>query len=152
MNKIDVRRLVSHDQDLALWAAEQSALIRAGKMERVDQENLAEEIASLGSSQESEIENRMTVLLAHLLKWEFQPARRSNSRRATLLEQRTRIARVVAKSPSLRNYPESSVSTEYPIARLHASGETGLDESAFPPTCPYPISKILDPKFLPGRK
>ena len=152
MNKIDLKKLAGYRDDLALWSAEQAMLIRAGKLDRVDLENVAEEIESLGHSEESEIESRMNVLLAHLLKWEFQPAGRGNSWRATIDEQRYRIARVIKRSPSLKHHPSAMIAEEYPNARLHASGETGLAESTFPVTCPYPIGHILDPDFFPGTR
>ena len=100
MNKIDLRKRTSIDEDFALWAAEQAALVRAGKLDRMDSENVAGELEYLGNSPETEIESRLNVLIAHLLKWQFQPSKRSNSWKATLLEQRTQIARIIRRSPS----------------------------------------------------
>jgi hypothetical protein len=151
MNKIDLKKLTSIDDDFALWAAEQGALLRAGKVARVDLENVAGELEYLGNSQQHEIESRLNVLIAHLLKWQFQPAKRSNSWKATLLEQRTQIARIIRRSPSLKGHPASVLADEYEIGRLKASGETTLPLSAFPETCPYTIEQILDPDFLPGK-
>lgn len=150
MNKIDLKRLTTIDQDFALWAAEQGALIRSGKLDRVDLENVAEEIESLGRGDKYQIESRMDVLLAHLLKWHFQPAHRSNSWKATILEQRVRIARLIEDSPSLAGYPAETISGSFVIGRNSAIGETGLHESAFPETCPYTIEQILDLAFFPG--
>jgi len=150
MNKIDLKRLTSIDDDFALWAAEQAALLNSGRLDRVDIENIVEELEYLGGSQKSEIEKRLRVLLAHLLKWEFQPAQRSNSWRATLVEQRTEIAEVIRRSPSLKRYPADVLGRAYEVAALRASGETGLPLTAFPQTCPHTIQQILDPEFLPG--
>ena len=150
MNKIDLKTLTSIDDDFALWAAEQAALLRASKLDRVDLENVAEELDYLGNSQESEIESRLVVLLAHLLKWHFQPERRSNSWRATLLEQRRQIGKIIKRSPSLRQHPAKQVPEAYEIGVLAASGETNLPLSAFPKTCPYSIEQILDLTFFPG--
>ena len=36
MNKVDLKHLASYEEDFALWAAEQGALIRAGKLDRID--------------------------------------------------------------------------------------------------------------------
>jgi hypothetical protein len=149
MNRIDPKHPAAYEEDFALWSAEQAARIREGRLDGLDRENLAEEIESLGISQRSEIESRMNILLTHLLKWKVQPARRSNSWRATIAEQRMRIARLVRASPSLKPYPAKVIGDEYPLARLHASAETGLSESDFPETCPYTIEQILDPHFLP---
>jgi hypothetical protein len=150
MNKIDLRPpLVSIDEDYALWCAQQGALLRGGRLGALDRENLAEEIESLGSSHADEIESRLSVLLTHLLKWRFQPERRSNSWRATIEEQRERIARRIRKSPSLRGHPAEVLKDEYRLARLKASGETGLPEEAFPYACPFTVEQILEPEFLP---
>ena len=150
MNKIDLKRLASIDDDFALWAAEQAALVRAGKFDRIDGENVAGELEYLGNSQQHEIESRLAILLAHLLKWEFQPEKRSNSWKATLLEQRSHIAKIIRRSPSLKNHPQTAIPAEYEIAVLSASGETGLPLSAFPETCPYSVTETLDRDFFPG--
>lgn len=153
MNKLDLKRLTSIDDDFALWAAEQAALMGGGRFDRVDIENVVGELEYLGNSQKNEITNRLRVLLSHLLKWQFQPSGRSNSWLATLLEQRTEIAEVIRRSPSLKHYPESALDERaYQIAALRASGETGLPMSTFPQTCPYTVEQILDPDFLPGEQ
>lgn len=150
MNRITrIGRPAAHDEDFALWSAEQGALLRAGRLDRLDRENLAEEIESLGRSEESEIESRLNVLLVHLLKWRFQPSRHSNSWRATLLEQRRRIARRIKQSPSLRDHPALVLADEYEVARLAAAGETGLALEAFPEACPFTIEQVLDAAWLP---
>ena len=152
MNKIDLRKRTSIDEDFALWAAEQAALVRAGKFDRSDSENIAGELEYLGNSQENEIESRLNVLIAHLLKWQFQPGKRSNSWKATLLEQRTQIARIIRRSPSLKGHPATVLDEEYGIGRLKASGETKLPEAAFPEACPYTVKQILDLSFYPDAK
>ncbi len=149
MNRLDPQRLTAIDDDFALWSAEQAALIRAGKFDGVDLENVAEEIASLGRSERHQIASRLAVLLHHLLKWQFQPENRSNSWLATMLGQRDAINALIADSPSLAPHPAKVLERSYRVARLDASGETGLPLAAFPETCPYAIEQILDLDFLP---
>ena len=149
MNRIDPRRTAGYDEDFALWSAEQAALLREGRLDRVDLENVAEEIASLGRSDKYEIDSRLEVLLQHLAKWAYQPDKRSRSWSASIFEQRMRIARVLARSPSLKSYPAQSLAGGYTIARHEALKETGLPEAAIPETCPWSIAQILDPDFLP---
>lgn len=149
MNRIDLRKRTSIDDDFALWAAEQAALMRAGRLERVDVDNVAGELDYLGNSQQNEIESRLNILLAHLLKWQFQSGKRSNSWKATILEQRTQIARIIRRSPSLKNHPANVLEEEYRIGRLKASGETGLPEATFPEACPYTVAQVLDLSFHP---
>lgn len=150
MNKIDLRHLAGHGKDFALWSAEQAELLRRGRLDRVDVENLAEEIESVGNSERYEIDSRMEVLLQHLLKWQFQPEKRKRGWKASIAEQRIRIARVIKRSPSLRDYPAENLDGSFVIARNAAITETDLPETALPEACPYTIAQILDPAFLPG--
>jgi hypothetical protein len=149
MNKLDVRRSTRYDEDLARWATEQASFLRAGQLEHLDREHLAEEIEDLGSSLESEIESRLDVLVMHLLKWEFQPEKRSNSWRASIKEQRERIERRLTRNPSLRNHPAAVLPGAFALALPDAIRETGLPESSFPTECPYTIQQVLDLSFLP---
>jgi hypothetical protein len=139
----------SYEADYARWCAEQGALLREGRLDALDAVNLAEEIETLGRSEQRELENRLNVLLIHLLKWRYQPDERSAGWRGTIVEQRNRIARRLTESPSLKSYPAAILREEYESARLKAAGETGLDEAIFPETCPFPIVAVLDGAFLP---
>jgi hypothetical protein len=150
MNRIDLKKLAGYEEDFALWSAEQAALLRAGQFDRVDVENVAEEIESLGRSDKHEIESRLEVLMMHLLKWERQPEYRSRSWASTIRDQRRKIQRLLDDSPSLKAYPREVFSEEYPRAREKASEETTIYLELFPSTCPYTIEQILDPDFLPG--
>ena len=64
--------MVSYDSDFYAWAMEQANLLRAGKLNEIDTVNLIEEIESMGRSEKRELENRLVMLLQHLLKWQFQ--------------------------------------------------------------------------------
>ena len=150
MVKASTSELVSFDQDFHAWVLQQIELLKDRRFADLDIEHLTDELRAVAMAEESEIENRLVILLHHLLKWEFQPERRSNSWRATILEQRTRINRVISRSPSLRRHPGAVIEKEYRIGRLQASGETGLPLGRFPSTCPYSVGQVLDENFLPG--
>ena len=138
-----------YKRDFARWAEEQGQRLRARMAGEIDWENVAEEIESLGRSDRYEIESRMEVLLAHLLKWRFQPEGRSNSWRATIAEQRVRIARRIADSPSLKHYPADILDDAFRIARPAAADEISRSLEDLPETCPFQISDVLDHSFLP---
>jgi hypothetical protein len=151
MNKIFRRsQLTPYEADYAQWCAEQGALLREGRFSDLDRENLAEEIESLGRSDKREIENRLKVLLVHLLKSQFQPGKAKTGWKSTIIEQRRRLLKLIQESPSLRSYPASVLAEEYSYARSEAEEETGLDADAFPETCPYSIDQILDLRFYPA--
>ena len=82
----------TYDGDIIAWANEQARLLRDGLFSQLDIEHIAEEIEDVGKSEQRELENRMALLLAHLLKWEFQPSHRGNSWRRTIIDQRQGIA------------------------------------------------------------
>jgi hypothetical protein len=141
--------LAQYEGDFFAWTEEQGRLLRARKAAGLDWENLAEEIETLGRSERGEIRSRLTVILLHLLKWQFQPTGRNASWRATLLEQRDQLNDVLKDSPSLKGYPETVLPKQYSIARMKAAGETELPLDRFPLECPYAISEILDEEFHP---
>lgn len=106
-------------------------------------------ILDSGKNRQRELSSRLLVLLCHLLKWYYQPERRSPSWETTIQLQRAEIADLLADNPSLRPQLADFVTRAYPKARLAARGETGLDLKIFPVICPYAISAILDVDFFP---
>jgi Domain of unknown function DUF29 len=140
-----------YDEDFVLWTERQAALIRAGRFELVDWNNVAEEIESLGSSDRRQLRHRLEVLMMHLLKWQFQPIHRSPSWQSTIRIQRWRIQRLLSESQSLRRKVADFTREEYAAAREGASAETGFALRTFPKSLPYTAEQILDEEFYPGR-
>ena len=68
-----------YDTDVVAWANEQAQLLRSGRLDQLDIEHIAEEIEDVGKSEQRELASRMSILLAHLLKWQFRPKRRGAS-------------------------------------------------------------------------
>ena len=90
-----------YDTDFYAWTQQQAALIAAGAWAQVDRSNIAEEIESLGKQQRQELRNRLSILLAHLLKWEYQSEKRSRSWLSTIRVQRRDLLRLLKDSPVL---------------------------------------------------
>ena len=63
-------------------------LLREQQWSQLDLPNLIEEVASLGRQQHQKLRNRLSILIGHLLKWHYQPQRRSRSWLANLRIQR----------------------------------------------------------------
>src|SRR5437660_10075052 len=91
-----------YDQDLYSWAAEQAALLRAGRIAEADVLNIAEEIDDVGNEQYDKLESALRIILIHLLKWDHQPERRSRSWRGSILAHRNHVRRVLRKNPGLK--------------------------------------------------
>lgn len=139
-----------YEKDFYAWAIHNAKLLREGKLSEIDIEHIAEEIESMGKSEKRELMNRLAVLFAHLLKWEFQSERRGNSWRYTIKEQRARLKDLLADSPSLKKSLEEKIDDVYQYALIMASGETGLTEETFPERCPFSLAQALDDGFFPG--
>jgi Domain of unknown function DUF29 len=139
---------VEYDKDFYGWLLANAQLIREKKRAEVYAEHIAEELGSMGKSERRELVSRLTVLLAHLLKWRFQPAKRSRSRRNTILTQRIDIDELLEDSPSLGNEVGLKIETAYEKAKLRAEDETGIDQGQFPDTCPFSVDEVLDKHFF----
>ena len=128
---------IAYEQDYHAWTQHTAELIRQGHFAEIDVEHLVDELEDMGASKQRELENRLGILLAHLLKWRYQPERRSHSWRLTIKEQRQRIFRVLRKNPSLKAGLDETCCDAYSDARLIAARETGLPEALFPQDNPF---------------
>ena len=79
-----------YETDFYGWTQEQIQLLHDQQWSKLDVPNLIEEIESFGKQQRQELRNRLSILIGHLLKWEYQSACRSRSlpRRRTSCWQR----------------------------------------------------------------
>jgi hypothetical protein len=141
----------SYDKDVILWSEEQARLLRAGRFAELDIEHLADEIEDVGKSEKRELASRMAVLLAHLLKWTRQPECRTKSWRATIRDQRRRIALAIKETPSLKAMMRDPVWQEdiWLDARAQARRETDLAEHALPEASPWTMDQAADQDFWP---
>lgn len=139
-----------YDSDYLRWLAKTAEQLRNGQFDQVDVLNLAEELDDMGRSEKRAVESNLEVLLRHLLKYQYQSDRRSNSWRFTILEHRDRIAKAFRDSPSLRPYLVSIYADCYATARKKAAVETGLPLETFPGQVQFTLESVLDPDFLPN--
>ena len=139
-----------YEKDVVAWSLEQAKLLRAGRWSELDIVHIADEIEDVGKSEQRELANRMAVLLAHLLKWRFQPDRQGASWQRTIDEQRRAIARRLKKTPSLKISLEDAdwLDDAWGDAVVKAIVETGLDD--LPGRCLWSMSEILDESFYPA--
>lgn len=139
----------THDSDFHAWTQAQAELLRQGRWTDLDKDHLIEELESMGASERRELNNRLAVLLAHLLKWRYQPERRGRSWTLTIEEQRQRCRRVLRDNPSLKPRLPTLAEDAYLDARLMAARETGLEKHLFPASCPWPVEQALNDEFMP---
>jgi Domain of unknown function DUF29 len=151
MSKIAEKPRVNplYETDFFLWTEEQAQLLREKRWSDLDLENLIEEIGSVGASEKSKIKSGLELLMMHLLKWKYQPGRRTRSWDSTILRQRNELEYLLEGSPSLRQFLREQFPKRYRGARLDAEKETGIAFDLFPDECPFSLEEVMDIKFMP---
>lgn len=140
-----------YETDFYAWIQEQINLLHKRNLNSLDIENLIEELDSLGKQQKKELVSLLVILVGHLLKWEYQPSKRTRSWIKTIFEHRKRIKDLIEESPSLQPFSKEVIEKAYPRALNLAVGETGIKIQKFPSEIPYSWESINDPNFFPGR-
>lgn len=136
-------RLASlYTADETAWLQETADQVRAGRFAELDRDNLAEYLTDMAKRDRREVVSRLVVLLAHLLKWEFQPDYRTGSWLVTILEQQREL-RQLLESGTLRNHATEMLAEAYADARKQAAAETGLSRNSFPDACQWDLETIF---------
>ncbi|WP_071189489.1 DUF29 domain-containing protein [Trichormus sp. NMC-1] len=137
-----------YEQDFYLWTKAIVQHLKENRFNEIDIPNLIEEIESMGRSEKRELKSRLIVLLMHLLKWQYQPEKRSESWRSTITEQRICIEALLEDSPSLQPLLTEVFADCYDKARLKLSEETGIKLNFFPKESPFTLDETLNDYFL----
>jgi hypothetical protein len=140
-----------YEEDFALWAERQAAILRARRFSELDLANLIEEVEDLSRREREMVESYAEMIVEHLLKLAF--SRASRPRRGwqvTVDKQRAKLARKL--TTNLRNHLEAELATIYaglrrPVAR--DLGRDGSEQDGLSATCPYTLDQILDPDWFP---
>lgn len=148
MNTPSVNTRNLYEQDFYLWTQTIVQHLKEHNFSEIDIPNLIEEIESMGRSEKRELKSRLIVLLMHLIKWQYQPERRSESWRSTISEQRICIEALLEDSPSLQPLLAEVFADCYQKARLKASDETGIKVNFFPQESPFTLEETLNNYFL----
>jgi hypothetical protein len=138
-----------YEQDYYLWMEKTIHLLETRQFSELDLENLIDEISDMASNKRKAIKSNLAVILWHLLKYKYEPGRRSNSWRLTLLEHRDRIEEDLKESPSLKPFIKEIFDECYQKARRSASTETGLKIDIFPKESPFTLEEALNLDYLP---
>ncbi|NER37222.1 MAG: DUF29 domain-containing protein [Oscillatoria sp. SIO1A7] len=138
-----------YDRDYSLWLEQTIQQLKDGFFDEIDLHNLIEELEGMSRSEKRAVYSNLKIVLTHLLKYRYQPSKRSNSWRSTIREHRQRLERYFEESPSLRGYFDEIFEKSYGDARKLAADETGLALEAFPAESPFSREEALDPEYLP---
>ncbi|MGL6097256.1 MAG: DUF29 domain-containing protein [Fimbriiglobus sp.] len=119
-----------------------ASILRDRLFDQIDPETLAEFLTDKANRERREMRSRLIVLIAHLLKWDYQPERRTTSWTLTILEQQGELSQIL-ESGTLRNLAAAGLADAYAQACRRAAAETGLPRSTFPAECPWGVDALL---------
>ncbi len=139
-----------YETDYLAWIELTVSKLRSQDLDAIDWGNLIEEIEDMGKSARNSLKSNLRIILLHLLKWQYQPSRRSRSWQSSIIEHRLRIEDAFAESPSLKRHFFNVFDEAYLGAIQLASSEIGIAKKTFPNLCPYTPEQVLDSDFLPN--
>ncbi len=147
-----------YDRDFNAWIQQHITLLKQGRVNEIDVEHLIIELEDMGKSNLRELESRLVILIAHLLKWQFQLKSlnelwekfKGSSWQHSIIEQRYQINKLLKTNPSLKSHLQDAIVKVYTDALEIAVDETGLPQSTFPENCPYTVEQLLDKSFYPN--
>jgi hypothetical protein len=111
-------------EDFYGWCLEQAAHLRQARLEALDLESLAEEIESLGNEQPRALRSSYRILLIHLLKWRYQPERRTRGWAGSIVRERGNAADRLEGNRGLLPQRHRLFEEAYARARREAAAET----------------------------
>lgn len=141
-----------YHSDFHAWARQQADLLRTRHLSAADIDNIAEEIESMGRSEQRALEALLADLMVALLKWRYQPILRGRRWDLNLMDMRRQLDRHLQLNPSLREILDTSIAEAYADATIAAARDTGLEPETFPARCPWSFADMMDPSFRLGEE
>ncbi|GGA02614.1 DUF29 domain-containing protein [Okeania sp. KiyG1] len=146
VNQITDLKLL-YEVDYFLWLEETIKLLNNRQLENLDYENLIEELEALGRSEKSAVESFVTLIIQHLLFYQYWSEERANNSRhwcGEIFAFRTQLELKI--TTYLQNYLAERLDYLYGKARKIAQVRSGLQ---LPEINPYSLEQILDEDWLP---
>lgn len=140
---------ILYESDFYLWLSTTAQLLRDRNFSALDIDNLIEEIEGMARKEKQALKSNLRILLMHLLKWQYQTEKQTNSWRFTIREHRKRIKNLLEDSPSLKPYYLDIFVESYQDARELAADETGLSLDTFSVDSPFTPEEVLNEDYLP---
>jgi hypothetical protein len=137
-----------YEKDYYAWANETADAIRSGEFGKIDKVALADEVADIAREETRSLRSRLEVLIAHLLKWDYQDKKRTRSWAATIAVQRNKVMELLKDSPSLMPWLSENLVPIYELAVQLAVRDTNQSVDSFPSVCPYTLDEILSLKRI----
>ena len=137
-----------YDEDFYVWAERQAELLRTGRFDELDLENLILEVEGLADVKRSAVLNNARVVIEHLAQAPTQPGYgiRAAAGRTSVFEHRSRLE--IELTPRLQQILADELAKVYRLARRNAEAALrrhGEDAAAdaLPAACPYTLDQII---------
>ena len=139
-----------YDTDFYAWTQQQADLLRQVRDNRLDAENLAEEVADLGNSGLRSVASHLRQMLKHLIKLAASPSEHPQAGWTSEIREHHFQARD-AFSPSMRK--DIDLADIWQRALIQANDDLReYGEPAVPADlpCPFTLDDLLSPEFEPA--
>ncbi|WP_257292792.1 DUF29 domain-containing protein [Endozoicomonas sp. ONNA1] len=147
-----------YERDFYSWTCQQAELLKEGRLNELDIENLLEEVEAMGRSEYRTLKNCLKELLLHLLKWHMQSSKKDDlhdmdewyrSWRVSIKKQRREVKHELDENPGLQNKLDKILATAYKQARETAADDMDCRIEDFPTECPWSYERLMTEDWLP---
>ena len=138
-----------YDSDYDRWLTEMVKLLRNRDLEKLDYDNLIEELEALGRSEKNAVKSLLLQIIIHLMLyqfWELEKERNTNHWAAEIITFRVQLEDKL--TTNLRNYLADELPKIYQNALLIVQKKTQLN--SLPEQCPYSLGQLLDKQWFPN--
>ena len=135
-----------YDKDFYSWVLSQTQVIKDKNYQKLDLENLIEEVECLGDRKADQLEKYLERLFICLLQWHFAPKLRKEKGSLwnyAFKSLQQEAQKLIAVNPSLLGNLDKIALAAYHRAPWHAGVETGVDEGVFPKINPWAAGDLL---------
>ncbi|MFM6014627.1 MAG: DUF29 domain-containing protein [Dolichospermum sp.] len=141
-----------YEQDYPEWLDITLNQLENRDLENIDWEHLIEEISTLGSEQRRKVNSYLLRLLIHLLLYNYWQSEKDWSGKGWVKEiDNFRLELdLLLESKVLYKHCEQVLDKIYVKARNNAIRKSELSAAVFPENCPYSLTEILNPEWLPS--
>lgn len=133
-----------YEKDFCEWGREQAALLLNKEFDKLDLQNLIEEVQCVGLSEKRSLVSHLACLLMHLLKMKYDPDNYCRSWELSVLHSKHGFEKVLRNNPSMKSKLNEILEEAYIDSVQGAVIETGKNKATFPSTCPWSLETALN--------
>ena len=144
---LNLKELYEHEYDR--WLTEMVEILKNRDLEKLDYDNLIEELEALGRSEKNAVKSLLLQIIVHLMLyqfWQLEKERNANHWAAEIITFRVQLEDKL--TTNLRNYLAEELSKIYQNALLIVQKKTQLN--SLPEKCPYSLEQLLDKQWFPS--